>query len=224
MCFSPQADLVSGIVVGAIGVDVVRHVPRRHVPRSHGHLLLASLPLLFAAHQLDEAVVWWSLQGHIPHSVGRVAVWAYLLFAFVVLPTLVPTAILLLEPPGRRHQVISGLLALGVSVSAVLLIDMLRGPITATLGSYHVAYSTTPGAGGWIVAVYVVATCGAMLLSGYRDIAMFGVVNLVAVVLLTRITMDGLASLWCGWAAVTSGAIALHMRFANLRRPIGVAQ
>ena len=36
-------------------------------------LLLAALPLLLGAHQIDEAFVWWSLRGHLSHTVGRVA-------------------------------------------------------------------------------------------------------------------------------------------------------
>ena len=41
------------------------------------------------AHQLDEAFVWWGLDGHVPHTVGRVALWIYLVIAFVVLPAFV---------------------------------------------------------------------------------------------------------------------------------------
>ncbi len=99
MCFSAQADLVGGVVLVAIGFDAVRHV---HDQRDH--LAFAALPLLLGAHQLDEAFVWWGLQGHINAHVGQVAMWLYLLFAFVVLPVYVPLAIRALEPPGRRRK------------------------------------------------------------------------------------------------------------------------
>jgi hypothetical protein len=33
------------------------------------------------------------------------------------------------------------------------------------------------------------------------------------------LTLDGFASLWCGYAAVSAGAVALHMRFARPHRP-----
>ncbi|MFI5040535.1 MAG: DUF6629 family protein [Acidimicrobiales bacterium] len=212
MCFSAQADLLGGLVVGAIGIDVVRNVDHRSRLG-----LLAALPLLLAAHQLDEAVVWWALQGRVAWEVGRVAVWIYLLFAFVVLPVYVPVAVLVLEPPGRRRRIMAPFVALGVLVAAILLVAMVRGPVSATLGDYHIAYSTGLGAGGVIVALYVVAVCGSMLLSSYQDVAIFAIVNLIAVAALARLTLDGLASLWCGWAAVTSGAIALHVRYAGRR-------
>jgi membrane protein implicated in regulation of membrane protease activity len=72
--------------------------------------------------------------------------------------------------------------------------------------------------GGLIVALYVVAICGALLFSGYRHVAMFGIVNLVAVALLARLTLDGFTSLWCAYAALSAAAIALHVRFAKPHR------
>jgi len=155
VCFSAQADLLGGIVVGGIGVDVVRHVDRRK-----DQLMLAALPLLFAAHQLDEAFVWWGLQGHVGSGVGRVAMWIYLLFAFCVLPIFVPTAVWALEPPGRRRVAMIPFIGLGVVVSGLLLRAMVRGPVTAKLAHYHLRYGIGLRSGGVIVAAYVVATCG----------------------------------------------------------------
>lgn len=210
MCFSATADVVGGVVIGAIGIDVLRHVAgrRRYVP-------LAALPLLFAAHQLVEAFVWWGLQGHVPAALGHVAAWAYLVFAFVVLPVLVPVAILVLEPRGWRRLSMVPFAVLGATVAGLLLAAMIRGPVTATLGRHYIAYSTDLGAGRFVVMLYVIATCGALVLSGIRDVARFGVVNLAAVALLAGLTIDGFASLWCAWAAVASAAFAIHLRFAS---------
>ena len=213
MCFSAEADLVGGVVIGAIGADVLRHLDgrMRYAP-------LASLPLLFAAHQFDEAFVWWGLQGDVPATVGRVATWIYLIFAFVILPTLVPVAILVLEPAGRRRQMIAPFVALGAVVSTVLFAAMIRGPVDAELGSHYIAYSTDLLAGGLVVALYVAATCGSLIFSGIRPVALFGAVNLAVVAVLARVTIDGFASLWCAWAAISSAAFAIHLR-ASLRRP-----
>jgi hypothetical protein len=141
--------------------------------------------------------------------------WIYLLFAFVVLPVYVPAAVWSVEPPGRRRSALVPFVALGVLVSGLLLRAMLRGPVTAALGHYHLSYGIGLRSGALVVGAYVVATCGSLIFSGYRDIAIFGVVNLVAVVLLARLEIDGFASLWCGWAAITSGAIALYLRFGR---------
>jgi len=52
-------------------------------------------------------------------------------------------------------------------------------------------------------------------MSGYRTVVLFGVVNLIAVVIIARLTISGFASVWCGWAAVSSAAITLHCRFVR---------
>jgi hypothetical protein len=213
MCFSPQADLVGGVVIGAIGIDVLRHVDgqRRYMP-------LAALPLIFAVHQLDEAFVWWGLQGHVSATIGSVATWIYLLIAFVLLPVYVPTAVLVTEPPGRRRRIIGAFVALGVGVSALLFAAMLTGPVTATLADWHVSYGTGIPAAFWVVTAYVAATCGALLFSGNQRLAVFGLVNLVAAAAIAVIAAEGLASLWCAWAAVASAAFAVHLRLERSDR------
>jgi len=214
MCFSPEGDLVGGLVVTAIGVDACLHLRGRPEYR-----LIAPFPILLGLHQIDETFVWWQLQGHVAHSVGVVAMWIYLLFAFVVLPTLVPTMVLLLEPRGRR-KVIAPFLALGVVTSAVLLETMVNGHPSAALGSYHVAYSIGLQHGMVIIGLYILATCGSMIASGLRNVVWFGVVNLVAVLVLARLCANGFASLWCFYAALASGAIALHLRFAKSAKQV----
>ena len=204
---------MGGLVVGAIGVDACRHIRGRDT-----HLLLAGLPLLLGVHQLDEAFVWWGLEGHVPHDVGRVALWIYLLIAFVVVPAFVPIAVLALEPIGPRRRRMVPFVALGVTVSVVLLAAMLRDPIGVTEHPYHLAYTINISHGGLVVALYVLATCGALLFSGYRHIEVFGIVNLIAVAILAWLTLDGFASLWCAYAALAAGAIALHMRYARPHR------
>ena len=94
---------------------------------------------------------------------------------------------------------------------------MLRGPVTARLGDHHLSYGIHLHAGLGIVTAYVLATCGSAIFSGYLHIAIFGVVNLIAVAALAHLEIDGFASLWCAWAALTSVAIALHLRFGTER-------
>ena len=213
MCFSPQADLVGGAVISAIGVDAVRNARSRH-----GHVVLATLPLLLGFHQIIEAFVWLGLQGHVPHDLERIALWAYLLIAFVVLPIFVPVAVLLNEPVRRRQRIMAPLVAVGMAVASILFVVMLRGPVNVRLRSYHLAYTIALSHGGLVVALYVTAICGTLLLSTRRRVFTFGIVNLVAVAVIAWLTVDGFASVWCGWAAISSGAIALHMRVGKFSR------
>jgi hypothetical protein len=210
VCFSPEADLVGGVLIVAIGVDAVRHVGQRR-----DFLALASIPLLLGAHQFIEALVWLWLQGHVPRGIGHIALWAYLLIAFVVLPVFIPVAVIALEPTRRRKWLMAPFAAIGAVIAAVLLTAMVRGPVGVRLEPYHLSYSIRLSDGFLVVALYVVAVCGPLMVSGYRHIAIFGIVNLVAVVIIARLTISGFASVWCGWAAVSSGAITLHCRLAK---------
>jgi hypothetical protein len=213
VCFSPEGDLIGGLAVTAIGIDACRHVRGRL-----DHRLLAAFPLLLGAHQLTETFVWWGLQGVTPMGLGRVAMWIYLIVAFVVLPILVPVVIMLLEPTARRKWRIAPFVAIGIGVSAVLFEAMLRHHPTVHLGAYHLSYTIGLKHGIVIIGLYILATCGSLLASGFRDIVYFGLANMVAVVILARLSADGFASLWCFYAALASGAIVLHMRYAKPHR------
>jgi hypothetical protein len=213
VCFSPQGDVAGGLVVTAIGFDATRHLRGRR-----SHLLLAGLPLLLGAHQLVESLVWWGLRGDVPHALGTVATWVYLVIALVVVPVVVPVAVLRSEPAPARRRLLAPFVALGAVVAVVLLVTMARNSVSARLGTYHVAYSIGLQHGILIIGLYVVATCGVLLLSSYRHVRIFGLANLAAVIALSLLTVDGFASLWCFYAALTSGAITLHMRYAKPHR------
>ena len=90
MCLSAEVDLVAGLVIGAAGVDALRHAEDRK------EIAVAALPVLLGAHQLIEAIAWWGLEDRVPAIAGNVAVWVYLLLAFGVLPIFVPLAMVLL--------------------------------------------------------------------------------------------------------------------------------
>ncbi len=212
MCFSPEADAVAGIAVVAIGVDACRHV------RGRNELLLAVLPLLLGTHQLVELFVWWGLQGHVSSEIGRLATWTYLLVAFVVLPVFIPLAVLVLEPTRRRRWNMAPFLALGGLVALVLFATMARGPVRVERRPFLLSYSIGLTYAGLIVVLYVTAICGPLLFSGYRHIVWFGAGNVIVVIAIAMLLVDGFASLWCVYAAISAGAIAFHMRYAKAHR------
>lgn len=210
MCFSPEMDVVAGLAIGAVGVDALRHV------RSPAERLLAVLPMIFAGHQLTEAFVWWGLQGKVSSALGQGAEWLYLVVAFGVLPLLVPLAVGALDPvPNRRRTGI--FVATGFVVAVTLMFAVLRGPIVATIQGHYIAYDVDLWHGEAIVFLYVVATCGALLVSDHRHVRAWGTVNLAIVAVLAWVNQAGFISLWCLWAAITSVAIATHLRYASPR-------
>jgi hypothetical protein len=207
VCFSPEADAAVGVIALAVGIDALRHV------RAANEIVLGSLPLLFGVHQLTEAFVWWGLEDRVAHVIQTVAVWAYLVFALALVPVLVPLAAGLVERRLGRRRIIAACGALGAAVAVGLTVPMFRGSVTATIERRHIEYHVEAlGRGGQLTSLYVIATCGALLASSYRDLAGLGLANLIAVPLLVWLTVGGFVSLWCFWAAIVSVVIAFHFR------------
>jgi hypothetical protein len=105
MCFSATASFSAASITAVIGIATLRQV--KH-PRE---LLLAAMPLLFAAQQAVEGALWLQL----PAGAGRDAVAAlsscFLVFAKVLWPAYVAPAVLLIEPDLRRRRVLYALAA-----------------------------------------------------------------------------------------------------------------
>lgn len=205
MCISAPVDVAAGLVIGAVGLDALRHVNRR------ADLPLASLVLVFASHQLIEAFAWWGLQGKVPVAIGHAAEWLYLAIAFGVIPILVPVAVGALAKPAHRLRT-GVFLTVGVIVSLDLMFALVRGPVDASISGHCIAYDVNLWHGGTVVALYVLATCGSLLASDQPHIRAWGALNLPAVILLAVVNQAGFISLWCVWAAITSVAIAIHLR------------
>ena len=196
--------------MSGVGIDALRQVKQtRQYP-------LAALPLLLGVHLLVEVYVWWGEAGRVPEYVSQAAVWVYLAFALGVLPLLVPVAIFAIEPDERRRRWLTPLVVVGAGVAALYWASMLTGPIGVGINGCCLSYDTGPGYSPMLGALYLIVTCGPMLASSYRHIVVFGVVNLVAAVVLGWLLASGLASLWCAWAAITSVLISVHLRRVRL--------
>ncbi len=204
MCFSLEADLVAGTVLlpmAALSLREVRHI--RELP-------FASLPLLFSLHQFVEAVVWAGTNGDVAAGVEQAAATAYLIFAFPVLPLLIPLAVLLLEPRGSRRRV-APFVALGAVVSTYYAVAVLDGPIRVVVEANALSYVAHIDQAVLWTGLYITAVIGPSLLSGYRSIVAFGAMNLVGLGVVAVVYAEAFTSLWCVWAALSSVLVTVHM-------------
>lgn len=204
MCFSIQADLVAGVVVGGVGIAAMTQVRK---PRE---LALASLPLLFSVHAFVEVVVWRGVDGGTSQAVLNAATWLYLAIAFVAVPILVPIAVALIEPKTRWPR-FAPFIVLGIVVGIWLGYSISANPVKATPYDHHMNYDVTIWAGIVVVIGYLIATCGPGMMSDYRHVRVFGALNAAAVAVLIIVQRSALISLWCVWAAITSVAVLMHL-------------
>ena len=214
MCVSPEVDVLAGAAITVVAVDALRHVGHRRL------LPLAMLPAIFAIHTFSSALIWWGERADIPQSVGEAASVFFIVIAFVFLPVYVPISILLLEPRGWRRDSMLLLVGAGAVAGAQFLSAVMAGRSSATACDYYINFQVT-GIPLAASGLYVIATCGAMLLSGQRILFWWGVVNAVAVAALVAWTQDGLPSLWCLWAACTSVFVAWYLRNLQKERAEG---
>lgn len=198
MCFSATANFVGAGVVGVVGVATLTKV--RH-PRE---LPLAALPLLFSVHQLIEGVVWLGLEGHVPSAIGDAAAYTYVLYAQGVLPVLVPIAILLIEPSRRRRAIIAPFMVIGLAAGVYLFWIDVAHPVSYYIVNHSIAYENSGSLVGLFAALYLIATCGAPLASGYPWIIGFGVANVIGLSLTLWLLKSNFTSIWCAYAAVIS--------------------
>jgi hypothetical protein len=108
------------------------------------------------------------------------------------------------------------LLGLGTIAGTYLTWALITQPVTARVVGNAIDYGGAGSNADAVTVLYVIATCGAFLLSTHRRIVIFGVFNLAAVLVLVWVQAAALTSLWCAWAAILSIFIYLH--FADRRR------
>src|SRR5262249_54969272 len=137
MCFSAPASFTAAAVIGSIGAVTVATAARKLDWRV---LPFAFFPVLFAAQQVVEGLLWLDLAGPEPSAWRPVLVHAFQGYAEVFWPTFAPLAALLIEPDRTRRRLILVCLAVGVCLSAYLLVAMIGTPYKATVLQGHIVY------------------------------------------------------------------------------------
>ncbi|MCD7437332.1 hypothetical protein K4B79_03745 [Streptomyces lincolnensis] len=191
MCWSATADLVAGTAVAGVGVACVARV------RVGRELPLAALPLLLGVHQLVEAAVWESDGGSGPAT----TVWAVI--ALPLLAVWVPAGVLCAAPPHARRRLVA-LLVVGAGTAAMLAYGLATGPMTAEIRGRTIGYAFDLPHAPLLVAGYLLATVGSLLLAGDRRLVALGVLVAVGALVCWLLWRMEFVSTWCALAAVCS--------------------
>ncbi|MBP5865224.1 hypothetical protein QBA57_35965 [Streptomyces scabiei] len=199
MRWSATADLVAGTGVAAVGAACVALV------RDVRDLPLAALPLLLGAHQIVEAAVWSSGGG------GGAATVAWAVVALPLLAVWVPAGVWCAAPPSARNR-LAVLLALGVVTAVPLTRGLVDGPVTAEIRGHTIGYTVALSHPVLLVAGYLLATVGSLLLSGDRWLTALGIVAAVGAVACWTLWRLQFVSTWCAFAALCSVLLLAWVR------------
>jgi hypothetical protein len=142
-------------------------------------------------------VVWRDPSG----AVSARTAWAVI--ALPLLPVLVPLGVLLaVRPPVRRR--VAPLLAVGVATAVGLGLGLASEPVAAQMRGHTLGYGLgLPGA-PLLIAGYLLATVGSLLVSGDRVLRLLGVAVAVGAGLCAVLWRLEFISAWCAFAAVVS--------------------
>ncbi len=155
-------------------------------------------------HQLVEAAVWLGEDGRIgpgPAQAAR-AVWA--LIALPLLPLLVSSGVWCAAGPGHPRRRLGALAVLGAVVAVPLAVAVLRRPVSAEVRHHTLAYAVGVPAAPLLIAGYLLATLGALLLSGDAALRRLGLVLGAGALVCALVWRLAFASTWCAPAAAAA--------------------
>ncbi len=213
MCFSAAANFVGSGALGTVGVMTLTKVKHRR------ELLFASLPALFAIHQLIEGFVWLGLDGmlssQVTHNMGA----AFMLYAQGLLPFVIPLSVLLFEADAKSRKKMLPFLVIGGLTALYILWALTAYPTEISVKGNSIVYINQATNNTFVAVFYVIATCGSLLFSKVKDMVIFGVANLAILLTVMAVKRYAFTSLWCAYAAVASVIILAYFWNSTGIRP-----
>jgi hypothetical protein len=218
VCFSAAANFVGSGVLSTIGVATLTKVKHKR------ELLFASLPTLFAVHQLIEGFVWLGLDGAMSPAVTQKMGAAFVLYAQGLLPFVIPLSVVLFEPTVKSRRRMLPFLAIGAATSLYMLWALIAYPLHVYVKGGSIVYINDGTNNTALAVLYVISTCGSLFFSKVKDMVIFGAANLAILLVVMAVKRYAFTSLWCAYAAVASAIILAYFWKSRLQRPFKYAE
>ena len=197
-------DFVLAGIIGTIGIATLLKIS------TPNELLFALLPLLFALHQFTEGFVWLGMARAIGEGELKIAAAIYIFYAQGVLPFLVPLSIWLIEKKGYRKKLLALLTLLGFGLALYIIYGLATVPTSVSIINNTLNYYNPWSANLFVALIYILTTCGSLMLSSSFSVRLFGFLNLIGLIVIYLVRPYGFTSLWCLYAAVISGLLYFH--------------
>ena len=215
MCFSATSSFVASGVLLASSVAIAR------MPKPKSAIPLSMFPAIFATHQFIEGLLWLNHRGFLADNYRSVAVYAFVLIAFVLWPIFVPFSVYVLESGRIRRVIILLCQFTGMYVGLTNLVIIIRGPVNASVVGHSFAYwINTPDI---IFALYLISVFIPFLVSSNKKLVILGVALAALFATATFIASTAtFPSVWCFYAAILSLFLYLFFRYSanrNLKMP-----
>ena len=216
MCFSAAASFSAAVVTGVVGVACLAKV------RSIRELPLAAMPLLFAAQQAVEGLLWLKLPMAPSAAEASSLTLVFLIYAKVFWPVYVPTTVLLIEPDRPRQIMMRLILMAGIAIGIYFLRAILGGAHTASILGGHICYEPQVDLPMSVSIAYLAATCAAPLLSSHRLVRVLALIVIAGAGITYAFYWQAFTSVWCFFAAAASVVVYLHLSQETQQRAVAV--
>jgi len=206
VCFSASVSFGLSATLATIGaVSLARN-------SSKPQRLFAAIPLVFAAQQAAEGMVWLTIDGS-HATLNWLAVRAFLGVALMVWPIWAPLALMLVEQNPVRRRALAALTWAGGAVALCALVLLARfGPVPHVAGHsirYDYERSNDAASHLFYLFAYVVPTVAPWFVSTRSQSRPLGILLLISLLSSAIVQRDALTSVWCFFAAVLSSLILL---------------
>ncbi|HSY39742.1 MAG TPA: DUF6629 family protein [Polyangia bacterium] len=209
MCFSATGSFGVAAVTAGIGAVALTQ------DKPPSHRMLAAVPLLFAAQQVAEGIVWMTVEHGAEGPLQAIAVALFLGFALVGWPIWVPISLFVAERNRRRRRALAVLSAVGVAVGVYAAVLLIGGRPTAHVAGHSIAYSYKDRGPALVLALYlpgyVLPTVVPFFVSTISRAKLMGTVLVLSLLATFLIERQALTSVWCFFAAILSVLIVVSI-------------
>ena len=190
--------------IGLVGILTLRKVSMPH------EVVFALLPLLFALHQFDEGFVWLGVGGYIDARALEMASGIFIYFAQGLLPFLVPLAVWLIEKESYKRKLLGILTIFGLGLAVYAMYGLSTVSTNVSVVNNTIYYNNPWTDNYYDAGVYILTTCGSLILSSSISIQLFGFLNFIGLIIIYLLRPYGFTSVWCLYAATISGLLYFY--------------
>ena len=206
MCYSAPASLAASGVLAVSGIATLR------INKKKSDIPLSLFPIIFAAHQLTEGLLWLNHTGAVPDTYKQGLIYAFVLIAFVFWPIYVPFAAYLSETGKMRRKIIILCQLIGIYIGITFLVFIIRNTPDATFMEHSIAYGVHGPPKS--LAPYAIAVMIPFLIASDKRLLLLGVALLAAYATAAYTACSNtFPSVWCFYASIMSLIIYLRFRY-----------
>ncbi|MBS0424336.1 MAG: hypothetical protein JSR71_07920 [Proteobacteria bacterium] len=213
MCFSAEASFIVSGTLLVIGASTIRKtVYSKDFP-------VALIPLIFAAQQLVEGLLWVTLS----HSdTSPIQFWLsniYGVFIGIIWPLFAPFAVYYAETDNLRKKIIAAIGLAGAGLAIYTAIGLADEPVIAEIIHHSINYKHHVGSYQLIIVLYLLATCVPFIFSSYKHLYLAGIIITTGFFVAYFTYLETFASVWCFFAAVASTLIYFYF-IHRVKKPL----